>query len=34
VDRLFVTLIEERPQILDFVDREIVEALSYGLNKV
>ena len=29
-----VTLIEERPQILDFVDREIVEALSYHLREL
>ena len=29
-----VTLIEQRPQILDFVDREIVEALSYHLREL
>jgi len=29
-----VTLIEQRPQILDFVDREIVEALSYQLREL
>jgi NAD(P) transhydrogenase len=29
-----VTLIEERPQILDFIDREIVEALSYHLREL
>jgi NAD(P) transhydrogenase len=29
-----VTLIEQRPQILEFVDREIVEALSYQLREL
>src|SRR6267142_4460047 len=29
-----VTLIEQRPQILDFVDREIVDALSYHLREL
>jgi NAD(P) transhydrogenase len=29
-----VTLIEQRPQILEFVDREIVEALSYHLREL
>lgn len=29
-----VTVIEQRPQILDFVDREIVEALSYHLREL
>jgi NAD(P) transhydrogenase len=29
-----VTLIEQHPQILDFVDREIVEALSYHLREL
>jgi NAD(P) transhydrogenase len=29
-----VTVIEQRPQILDFVDREIVEALSYHLHEL
>jgi NAD(P) transhydrogenase len=29
-----VTLIEQRPEILDFVDREIVEALSYHLREL
>src|SRR3984893_14744290 len=29
-----VTLIEQRPQILEFIDREIVEALSYHLREL
>src|SRR5258706_14739979 len=29
-----VTLIEQHPQILDFVDREIVDALSYHLREL
>ena len=29
-----VTLIEQRPQILDFVDREVVDALSYHLREL
>ena len=29
-----VTLIDQRPQILDFVDREIVDALSYHLRQM
>jgi NAD(P) transhydrogenase len=29
-----VTLIDQRPQILDFVDREIVEALAYHLRQM
>lgn len=29
-----VTLIEQQPQVLDFVDREIVEALSYHLREL
>jgi len=29
-----VTLIEQHPQVLDFVDREIVEALSYHLREL
>ena len=29
-----VTLIEQRPQILEFVDREIVEALTYHLREL
>jgi NAD(P) transhydrogenase len=29
-----VTVIEQRPQILDFVDREIVEALTYHLREL
>jgi NAD(P) transhydrogenase len=29
-----VTLIDQRPQILDFVDREIIEALSYHLRQM
>jgi len=29
-----VTLIEQRPQLLDFVDREVVDALSYHLREL
>ena len=29
-----VTLIDQRPQLLDFVDREIVEALAYHLRQL